>query len=225
MKASYLCVHWYCSLAPSNDPGTMWVLSKYLLLGDKLEEFRAWFKACFNNSNKREVMRSITETKSAEFFDSWLWKINTFGPLHWSTLGKLDFSPPKWSWIIATIFLSHIQKSILAPRWPTPSQAKLSKRLHVFWLLDFCPNGLYYVAITLYAIICFSVFRGNHHANETQSWLKNQNPPSVSPPLREVHMDPDMANLQMPDLHQALLKLLTYINSMKRVWLLSLLYK
>lgn len=70
MRASYLCAHWYCSLAPSNGPGTMWVLSKYLLLGDKLEEFRAWFKACFNNSNKREVMRSITEAKSAEFFDS-----------------------------------------------------------------------------------------------------------------------------------------------------------
>lgn len=63
-----------------------------------------------------------------------------------------------------------------------------------------------------------SVFLGgNHHVNETQSWLKNQNPPSVSPPLWEVHMDPDMDNLQMPDLHQALLKLLIYINFMKRV--------
>lgn len=85
--------------------------------------------------------------------------------------GRLEVSHPKWLLNNDNNFpLQHTAKHVVTQAANTsPSQEFLLYAFYVFWLLDFGPDGLYYVAVTLYVII----LKGNHYANKTQAWLQN----------------------------------------------------
>ena len=143
----------------SREPGTQDLLKRKELEKCGLEaaaitqEREKWWEASFNQSS----------------LNHWLQKVKTCGLLPRSPLrGRLEFSCPKWLLNnYHNLPFQHTEKQHL-----TKPAFLLLCALYVFWLLDFGPDGLYHVAAA-YAMVGFSVWKGNHYANEAQSWLKN----------------------------------------------------